>query len=205
MEPTETKALKPTSSCCAQSRIAVQSAPLWLMNATLPGTRHAVRGEGGIETADRIHHAQAVRADHAHAAAAELLQNLAFEFLAVLAVFLESGGNDDRAAHSRGHALPDHRGHAVRRSHDDGQVDGLGNVLARAVGLDAEHAGALVADRINGAAERAAQQAPEHGAADAALARSLAPITATLCGLENCIERMAFGAQDVVRLVLGGR
>ena len=37
MEPTDTNMLKPTISFCAQSRIAVQSAPLWLMKATFPG------------------------------------------------------------------------------------------------------------------------------------------------------------------------
>ena len=37
MEPTETKALKPTISRRLQSRMAVQRAPLWLMNATFPG------------------------------------------------------------------------------------------------------------------------------------------------------------------------
>ncbi len=37
IEPSETNALKPTFSFKLQSRIAVQSAPLWLMNPTLPG------------------------------------------------------------------------------------------------------------------------------------------------------------------------
>jgi hypothetical protein len=37
MEPRETKALKPTFSRRLQSRTAVQSAPLWLRNPTVPG------------------------------------------------------------------------------------------------------------------------------------------------------------------------
>ena len=37
MDPMETKELKPTFSRKLQSRIAVQSAPLWLMKPTLPG------------------------------------------------------------------------------------------------------------------------------------------------------------------------
>ena len=36
MEPSETKALKPTPSRKLQSRMAVHSAPLWLRKATLP-------------------------------------------------------------------------------------------------------------------------------------------------------------------------
>ena len=37
IEPIDTNALKPTRSLMLQSRMAVHSAPLWLMNATLPG------------------------------------------------------------------------------------------------------------------------------------------------------------------------
>jgi len=36
IDPTETNALNPTFSSRLQSRTAVQSAPLWLMNPTLP-------------------------------------------------------------------------------------------------------------------------------------------------------------------------
>ncbi len=36
IEPIDTKALKPTASRMLQSRMAVSSAPLWLMKATLP-------------------------------------------------------------------------------------------------------------------------------------------------------------------------
>jgi hypothetical protein len=37
IEPIETNALNPTCSAKLQSKIAVQSAPLWLRNATRPG------------------------------------------------------------------------------------------------------------------------------------------------------------------------
>ena len=106
----------------------MHSAPLWLMKATLPGARHCW-SERGIEAADRIHDAQAIGPDQAHAAVAQLLQNLALEFLAVFAVLFESGGDDDGTAHSRGDALADHAGHGFGGSDDDGEVDCLGNLL----------------------------------------------------------------------------
>ncbi len=40
----------------------MHSAPLWLRKPTLPG-RAIARGEGGVQPADGIHHAQAVRPD----------------------------------------------------------------------------------------------------------------------------------------------
>ena len=55
MEPTETKALKPTISFKLQSRTAVQRAPLWLMKPTEPGramvvANVALRPESGLIT-----------------------------------------------------------------------------------------------------------------------------------------------------------
>ena len=64
MEPVETNALKPTFSRRLQSSTAVHSAPLWLMKATFPG-RAMVCAKVAFSPLDGIHHAQAIRADHA--------------------------------------------------------------------------------------------------------------------------------------------
>ena len=95
MEPMETKALKPTFSRKLQSSTAVHSAPLWLMKATLPG-RATERAKGRVQPANRIHHAQAVRADEPHLAA-NGLRDLPLQLLAVLAGLLEAGRDDDGA------------------------------------------------------------------------------------------------------------
>ena len=79
----ETNALKPTFSRKLQSRTAVHSAPLWLMNATLPGRAMRV-GEGRVQAAHRVHHAQAVGPDEPHLAADDL-RDLPLQLLAVLA------------------------------------------------------------------------------------------------------------------------
>ncbi len=68
IEPTETKWENPTFILWLQSSTALQSAPLWLMNATLPG-RAAVDAIRRVEPGGRAHHAQGVRADDAKAAA----------------------------------------------------------------------------------------------------------------------------------------
>ena len=89
----ETKALKPTFSRKLQSSTAVHSAPLWLMKATLPG-RATVCAKVAFSPRIGIHHAQAVRADEPHLAA-NGLRDLPLQLLAVLAEFLEAGGDDD--------------------------------------------------------------------------------------------------------------
>jgi hypothetical protein len=69
--------------------------------------------------------------------------------------------------------------------------------------LDAEHAGALVADRIDSVAERAVDQAPQKSESDAAQTLARADYSHTV-GREDRVERMPFRAQDIVCLVLGG-
>ncbi len=54
-------------------------------------------GEGGVKAGYGAHHAQAVRADDAHIAAAGMLEDLALELGAFRTGFLEAGGDDDGA------------------------------------------------------------------------------------------------------------
>ena len=116
----EMNALNPTLFDKLQSRIAVQSAPLWLMNPILPGKRQRL-GEGRVQTDVRQHHANAVRPDDSHPAA--LRENLFFQFRASRSAFLETGGNDDRAFHVRGRAFGHNSRHRRRRRSDDGKID----------------------------------------------------------------------------------
>ena len=108
--------------------------------------RAHVGGEGGIQAAHRIHDAQAIRPDQAHSATAHLLQNLALEFLAVFAVLFESRGNNNRAAHARGHALANHAGYGIGGRDNDGEIDGLRNLLDVRVGLDSQDTRTFIAD-----------------------------------------------------------
>ena len=80
-------------------------------------------------------------------------------------------------------------------------VSGICSTLR--VRLNAEHAGALVAHRINGAAEGTADQAPKNGTSHAAGTIAGAD-DGDAVGRENRVQRMAFGAQDIVCLVLRG-
>ena len=67
------------------------------------------------------------------------------------------------------------------RRDDDRQVDRVGDGGQARVGLDAEDAGALGVDRADGAAERAADQVPEH-VRPTLPSFSVAPMTATDAG-----------------------
>ena len=113
MEPSETKALKPTFSFKLQSRMAVQRAPLWLMKPTLPG-RAMAAAKVAFKFAAGHHDAEAVRPDDAHAGLGGFRQHLAFEFHAGRADFLEAGGDDDGALDARRAAILDDAGHAGR-------------------------------------------------------------------------------------------
>ena len=106
----------------------MQSAPLWLMKATLPGRAIGV-GKGRIQAEDRVHHAQAVGTDDAHPAA-DGLHDLGFQFLAVLAGFLESGGDDDAGGNAEFDALAQQVGNAIGRSADDDEVRNFRQRLA---------------------------------------------------------------------------
>ena len=104
----ETKELKPTFSLRLQSRMAQQSAPLWLRNADLARTGDA-GGEGGIQAEARVHDPEAIRPDEPHGAAPR--EQSPLEFNAGLADFPEACGNHNRAAHTRGGAIGDDRRH----------------------------------------------------------------------------------------------
>ncbi len=141
--------------------------------------------------------------DQAHAAVAKLLQNLRLEVLAAFAMLFKSGRNDDGTAHPGGDALADHVRDAFGGSDDDGEVDGLGNLFDIAICLNSEHARALVAHRINSSTKRTTEQAPKNGTS-----HTVGTFAGTDDGdavrRENCVQRMAFGSQDIMRFVLGG-
>ena len=134
----ETKALKPTFSCKLQSRMAVQSAPLWLMKPTLPG-RAIPLAKVALRPVMRAHDAQAVRADHAHVPATCLFQDLPLQLGACRASLLEACGNHDGPAHPALGALPDHIRHGRRRCDDNREIDRGGHVCHAGVGFDAQH------------------------------------------------------------------
>ena len=86
--------------------------------------RNAVR-KGRVKPLTGIHHAQAVGADHAHLAANDL-GDLPLQLLAVLAVLLEAGGDDDGPRNAKLHRLANHVGNGVGRRADDHQVHLVG-------------------------------------------------------------------------------
>ena len=133
------------SRCRLQSSTAVQSAPLWLMNATLPG-RAIARGEGGVQAGQRAHHAEAVRTDDAHASPGEPLPGSASRGAALLPDLFESCRDDDGAAYA-GRRSP-RRYPAPSAPASRSPPDRPGSGIPRSwIGLDPEHARPLRIDR----------------------------------------------------------
>jgi len=126
-------------------------------------------GEGGVQAVDRIHHAEAVRADYADARLACDLDDALLEGRTVGARLTETGADDDRALDAGGRALGHDPGHGRRGSHDHREIDRAAGGRERRVGTDAEDVVALRVDGHDRAAERAADQVPEHRPSDAAL------------------------------------
>ncbi|MFT3784541.1 MAG: hypothetical protein QM770_00055 [Tepidisphaeraceae bacterium] len=159
MLPVLTNALKPTFSLNDQSRMAVQSAGLTdERDVARPGN---VACEGGVQTRQRVHHAQAIRADDAHPAAAGLREQLSFQFDARRAQFLEACTDDDGRLHAGVGALADDAGNARGGRCDDGEVDLLRHLADFRVCLDAQHAGPFRIDGEHRAAERRLHQVPQ--------------------------------------------
>ncbi len=198
----ETKALNPTTSFRRSSQESQYKSSTLADEGNVAGACH-VGSEGRVEPPDRVHDAEAIRADQAHSAAAKLFEHLALEFLSMLPVFFKARGDDNGSAHSCGYALANHAGDGIGGSNDDGEIDRLRNLFDIRVCLDPEHAGALFADRVDGAAEGATDQAPENSAANTPRAIGSANDRDALRP-ENCVEWMAFGAQHIVRLILRG-
>ena len=105
-------------------------APLWLMKPTRARPGH-LGGEGGVQAAERAHHAQAVGPDEPHPPAPGLLEHLLLELGPFRPDFLEAGRDDDRPRDTGLDALADHAGHRRRGRHDHRQVDRLGHCLDR--------------------------------------------------------------------------
>src|SRR5450631_100043 len=136
MEPIETKALKPTSSCRLQSRIAAQSAPLWLINPTLPGramafAKVAFSPDSGLMMPRQL--GPTTRIPRAFSIIWRSSSTTLFSGL------FETSGDDDRTLDPNLCALIDNAGHGLRRRHNDGQVYWLGHIQHTLVGLDAEY------------------------------------------------------------------
>ena len=64
--------------------------------------------------------------------------DLGFKLLAVLAGFLESGGDHDAAGNAKFHALAQHFGNAIGRGTDDDQVGNLRQNLQGSIGANAQ-------------------------------------------------------------------
>ena len=116
----EINALKPSWIDRLQSRIAVHSAPLWLMNPMLPGQRQRPR-KRRVQADVRQHHADAIRPDDPHLAAP--LENLLFEFRPGRSAFLESSRNNDCTFHTRGRTFGDNSRNCRCRRGDHGKID----------------------------------------------------------------------------------
>ena len=117
---------------------------------------------------------------------ARLGQDLAFQFDAGGADFLEARRNDDGGLHAFLGAIVDDAGHGGGRRHDHGQIHRLGYLRDMLVGLDAQHAGPLRIDGEDGAAERAADQVPENGASHGA------------GGFGGADDRHGFGSEEYI-------
>ena len=162
------------------------------------GARHGAR-KGCVQVRHGAHHAQAIRADETHPAARPL-GDLPFQLDAGLARLLETGRNDDRAFHAGRDAFADHAGHRRGGGDDDGQIDSFGHAGDVGIGPDAQHLFVLLVDRIDGAAERIADQVPQHGAPDAAFFFGRADHGYAL-GRKNGAQRFALEMQHVQRAV----
>ena len=125
-------------------------------------------GDGGVQASHWAHDPQAVRADDPNPAAPRLFHDLPFERCAFGPELLEPGRDDDHRPNSGLDAFADQVGHCGRGRGHDGQVDRVGHGSDARVDLNPQHATPLRIYRKNGPAERAADQVPHEGPADAA-------------------------------------
>ena len=126
--------------------------------------------ESGVEADDRIHYAEAVGADEAHAAALEIFLDLAFEGYAFFAAFFEAGGDHHDGADTGLATFVNYAGNCGSGRDDYGEIDFAGNFADGGECLQAENFGALGIDGNDLAFEVAIGEIGENGAADAAFA-----------------------------------
>ena len=154
--------------------------------------------ERRVQAGDRVHHAEAVRADQAHVAAAGVDQNLTFELDARRAEFLEPGGNHNAAFYPGGDAFGHEVRHQLGLGHDNREINLLRHRGDGRVGLDAEDARAFRIHREHHAAKRIADQVPQHGAADTAHGFRCADHRHRLRG-EDVVQRVLAILENVAR------
>jgi hypothetical protein len=154
------------------------------------------RRERGVEPVRGTHDAEAVRPNDPHAVRPRRREDPALQLGALRADLLEPGGDDDHGLDPGRGALLDGRRHRRGRGHDDDEPGGLGQRGEVRVRPDAEDAGALLVDRVDRAAEGAADQVPEDRPTDAArlLGR---PDDGDRGGREERVERVVADAEDV--------
>ena len=193
----ETKLLKPTFSVIDQSSTAVHSAPLWLMKATLPGraielAKVAFSPDTGFITPRQLGPIRRIRPWI-------VCMISASSWLPCSPVSLKPGG-DERcpparpvSTHSR-----QQRRYALGRSAQDHQVGNLRQLLQTGIGANPQNMGALGIHRVDDAAERAADQVPQHGAAHRAGALAGAH-QGDAGGLEDGVQRVTVGPQNIMR------
>ncbi len=194
----ETKALKPTFSLQAPVEDRGAQRAALADEGHVAGTRDGV-SEGGVQAAQRIHHAQAVGADEPHLAF-DQLGNAALQLFTMFAKLFEAGGDHDAAGDAQLDGFRDEVGHAVGGSGHDHQVRPLRQFADAGVRLDSQDVGALGVDRIHGAAEGAAQQVPQHGTADAAGTLGSSDERYAL-GHKQRVKRVSFRAINVGRRI----
>lgn len=153
------------SRACAQSRMAVHSAPELQHQRELAG-RHAVVAEGGVEAVARDHDAEAVRPDQAHAVRTRGVAHLFLQRAPLLADLAEAGRQDDRGAHPGFAALTDDGGNTRRRRGDHRQVDRRADGAQRGIAAQALHGLVLGIDRIEAAGVAVLPQVAQHDLAD---------------------------------------
>ena len=136
--------------------------------------------------------------------AAGLLQHLPLQLDARGPVSLKPGRDDDRPFHARLRRtramMPGTVGAGVTIT---ARSTGVGNGGDARIGLDAQHARPLRVDREHRAAERTADQVPQDGPPDAARRFSVAPITATFCGVKKTFNGELFCGTALREALLG--
>src|SRR5690349_7992856 len=115
-----------------------------------------MRGKGRVQSVERVHHAQAVRANQPHGTALHALKNLSLQLLSRFAVLFEASRDDNRSPDPRRYTFFDNGRNSGRRSDYHRQINLFRNLRHAAIGFDPKNTLPLFANRINRAAKGAA-------------------------------------------------
>jgi hypothetical protein len=179
----------------------VQSAPLWLIKATLPARGILVDAKVAFSPVAGFITPRQFGPIKAQAAATNPFQNFAFQLAAVFSVLLKSGRDNDSTSHSGFDAFRNNVWNSWGWRHNHCEVHRLGDLSHPRVCLDTEDACMFHAHRINRPAKRAAYQTPQHGPPYAS-----SPIGgANYCDrlrMKDGVQRLSFSAQYIVSAIM---